>query len=181
MRRMACLVVVLILAACAEEPPAPLEHRFAERPARLVASSRLPDACIASLMQSLLWYRDQGATLTLEVKDPLDDGVLDGVVVAGEIGVIPDIFTDAPAYGADDALVGAHEEAETRVSLTIGGNIQGAEISLESCAPLVVAHEIGHALGLVDLYRVEPPNLMNDKLEHDVWQLNAEQLAWIGD
>ena len=187
MLRLLTLIVLTMLSACSQNSaPEVLEHRWPLRPANIVASTALPDACMESLVTAVLWFKDQGATFTLVAKDPLSDGVLAGVVVPGEIGVIPTHFTNAPAYDptvTDDGFGGAptaaeHTEEETRVSLTIGGSIQGAEISLESCAPLAVAHALGHALGLV---HVGGANLMNRDLSNVEWALTPEQLAWIAD
>lgn len=153
------------LVACADEgSEEELERRFIQRPVALIASTELEAECVASLMESLLWYRDRDATFTLEVSDS-SARVLQGFVVGGQVGVIP-------------AQLEENVRGQTRIALTAGGDIYGAEIQLAKCDALTVAHECGHSLGLV---HVAARNLMNRAIDHSDWLLNAEQLAWIPD
>lgn len=158
-------VLALVCACAADDPPGEmLEHRFTTRPVRLMASEELPGECLDSLTNAVLWFRQFGATLSLEVVDPLSR-VLNGVVVGGEAGIIP-------------GELGDNVRGSTRIALTPGGDIYGAEVTLAECDPLSVAHECGHVLGLV---HVDMVNLMFMAIEGADWILDAEQEAWIPD
>jgi hypothetical protein len=160
------LALVLLFSACAsDDPPGEvLEHRFATRPVRLMASDLLPDECKESLFNAVLWFRQWGATLTLQVVDS-SARVLNGIVVGGEAGIIP-------------GELGDNVRGSTRIALTPGGDIFGSEVTLAECDQLSVAHECGHVLGLV---HVDEKNLMHMAVDHADWLLDAEQKAWIPD
>jgi hypothetical protein len=157
--------LVLVAACAADEPDEALEHRFSARPMMLIASSELAAECLANLEAVVLWYREHGATLTLDVLDPLAH-VLNGFVVGGQVGIVP-------------GRLNANVRGQTRIALTAGGDIFGAEITLAFCDALSVAHECGHALGLVHVGRWD--NLMYPAIDHGGWDLDDQQLAFIED
>lgn len=163
MKRWAALV--LFTACAADEPDELLEHRFSARPVMLVASSELAAECLANLKAAVIWYQERGTTLTLVVLDPLAR-VLNGFVVGGQVAVVP-------------GRLNANVRGETRIALTAGGDIFGAEITLAFCDALSVTHECGHALGLVHVGRWE--NLMYPAIQHGGWDLDDVQLAFIED
>lgn len=163
----ACLLL-LLLAACAADDGGveQLRHRFSHRPVMLVASTDLPDECVESLDHAVLWYRDRSATLVLEHTDPRDP-VLNGIATAGEVGVLP-------------GKLSTGVRGETRLALSLTGEvIVAAEIVLAECDDITVAHEIGHALGLVHV--PQQGNLMFLATEGAGWALTDEQLRWVAD
>ena len=165
MKRAAALLPLWLAACAADEPDERLEHRFSARPVMLVASSELDPECLDGLKVAALWYRERGATLTLDVLDPLAR-VLNGFVVGGQVGVVP-------------GRLNRGVRGQTRLALTAGGDIFGAEITLAFCDELSVTHECGHALGLVHVG--DHDNLMFPSIEYDGWELDDEQLAFIED
>lgn len=159
------VLMIFLLACASNDPPGEvLEHRFTSRPVRLMASEELPEACILSLTNAVLWFRQFGATITLEVVDPLAR-VLNGVVVGGEAGIVPGRLSD-------------NVRGSTRIALTPLGDIYGSEVTLAECDELTVAHECGHVLGLV---HVDKTNLMHMAVDHADWLLDEEQQEWIPD
>jgi hypothetical protein len=159
------VALVLVCACAADDPPGEvLEHRFTTRPVRLMASEELPGECIDALTNAVLWFRQFGATLSLEVVDSLSR-VLNGVVVGGEAGIVP-------------GELGDNVRGSTRIALTPGGDIYGAEVTLSECDPLSVAHECGHVLGLV---HADKGNLMYLAIDGADWVLDQQQQTWIPD
>jgi hypothetical protein len=158
--------LALLLAACGGDDVEPelLEHRFASRPVRILASAELPDECQDALVEAVLWYRPLGATLTVEVAPP-SARALQGIAVGGEVGVVP-------------GFLSTNVRGETRIALTPGGDVFAAEITLATCDALTVAHEAGHALGLV---HVDSTNLMHRAIDHADWLLNNRQILWVRD
>ena len=105
-----------------------------------------------------------GATLTLEIEPP-SARALQGIAVGGEVGVVP-------------GFLNANVRGETRIALTPGGDVYAAEITLATCDALTVAHEAGHALGLV---HVDRKNLMHRAIDQADWLLNDRQILWVRD
>jgi hypothetical protein len=166
MRRFALLAALLPAAACANDDPDPvLAHRFATRPVAVQASVELPDACMTALDDAVAFFGAHGATLTLSVVEATAPSV-NGLPVGGVIGVLP---------GHLSTMV----HGETSLALTVGGNIFAAEVVLAACEPIAVAHELGHALGLVHVW--QPGDLMYPALDKGGFDLTVEQLAWIAD
>lgn len=161
------LLLLAMLCACtgADDEP-PLSARFTARPAVVQASSDLSDACMEALTDDVLWYRERGVTLAISIVEPDAPSQL-GIPVGGVIAV----HNGTPSK--PDA------GAETWPSLTIGGNIFYADVTLRTCDARAIAHELGHALGLVDTFI--QGNLMNQYLELGGWSLTESQLEWIED
>lgn len=120
--RVAYTLLVVLLASCAadEEVDAQPTARVASRPVLVQASSELSDECMEALVDDVLWYRDRGATLALSVVEPDAPSIL-GVPVSGVVAVHRGEPTDP------DAL------AETWRSLTVGGNVFYADVTLRTC------------------------------------------------
>jgi hypothetical protein len=165
-------VLVLFLMGCADEP----DHsepfaRFTSRPVLLQASSDLRDACFESIDQSIAFFRESGVTMAITVVDPGAPSV-NGIPVRGVIGIYPGVPQHLQAL------------AETKRAFTIGGDILAADIVLReanpySCEALAIAHELGHALGLVNTD--DAGNLMNGTFGLGGWSLTEAQLEWISD
>lgn len=163
-----CALALVLLCACAEDPPPEPTARFTPRPAHVQASSLLPDECLLALADAVAFWRGMDVAMSLAVVDPGATSQL-GIAVIGVIAVLPGKLATWPK------LV----HGETSYFHSIGGDILAAEIVPASCNTRVVAHEIGHALGLVD---VEAPwNLMHSELSLGGWLLTEDQRAWVDD
>lgn len=165
--RVASLAAVLCSCAAGTDDLEPQPTaRFASRPVVVQASAALPDECVESLLADIFWYRDQGVTFAISMVEPDAPSIL-GIPVGGVVAVHEGALTEP------DAL------AETWPSLTIGGNVFYADVTLKTCDQRAIAHELGHALGLAD--STIRGNLMIRGYELGGWDLTELQLAWITD
>jgi len=160
-------MLLLVLLGCADDVPLePLPtRRFLSRPVRVVQSEAFPEPCRRAAEEAVAYLRTQHVSMTLELR-PEGSPVFFGVVQGGTVVLVPALLSD-------------NLRAETRLARTIGGDIFAAEVSLALCDALTVAHELGHALGLVhvDLHG----NLMTLAISIGGWSLTEAQRAWIGD
>lgn len=157
----------LLLACDGPEEPQQLEHRFTLRPIRIAASSALPDECVEALDGVTRYLGSFGATAFLVVVDGLVEGEL---ATAGTIAVLP---------GTPSMRPGQIAHGETRLALTLGENIVGAEVILATCDPHAVTHEVLHGLGATHVSIVG--NLMHPELSLAGWTLTSAQIAWVRD
>lgn len=116
------------------------------------------------------FFRARGVTIVVHSADPLTTAALNGTAQPGVIAILPGSLAMRP---------GQRAHGETRHAVTVGGDIYGAEVTLASCDVQVVAHELGHALGLVHV--PARGNLMHAELGLGGWELSGEQVAWVGD
>lgn len=162
MRVAACF---LFCVACADEDVLAMS-RFSSRPAIVQASSDLSNECMEAITDDVLWYRERGVTMAVSIVEPDAPSQL-GVPVGGVIAVHSGTPTEPYAL------------AETLRALTVGGNVFYADVTLRTCDARAIAHELGHALGLVDTSI--RGNLMNWYFEDGGWSLTESQLDWIAD
>lgn len=149
---------------CADDPSEPVpSRRFVGRPVRVVQSDAFSERCQAAAREAVAYLRMQQVSMTLEVQ-PAGASIFFGVVQGGTVALVPAKLSD-------------NVRAETRLARTVGGEIYAAEVSLALCDALTVAHELGHALGLVHVDLRE--NLMAYAIVLGGWSLTDLQRAWI--
>lgn len=166
------LLTFLLLAGCASVPipsdgvhriePIASGHSWQHRPVDVLIDSELPDKCLDSILSGLLFWHAAGV-------DYLRPKVVDSA--AGEFGQI--------VVRADDMREDAIEKGYLAVTWMVLNDqdlwVRHADIFLVpfGCNPLVAAHELGHAVGLVE-HSDDPLNLMHPSPQ--AFGLTAEQL-----
>ena len=160
------------LCACTPQPPTtpvePLHWRSGAYPIELRVSSALDSCEAASVLAAVTWLeartdRDLFAPITVPPTDP----AVIGLAVEGVISIAPAERLSTPRTAG-----------ETRRPVYVGTRvIHSATIDVSVCSPGVVAHELGHGLGLDhvdDADRLMFPVILGG------WGLSDGELAQMG-
>jgi hypothetical protein len=165
-------LLLLTLAACAPADDADQPWpRFATRPVHVQASSELPVQCQLAVAASVAFWRERGVSMDAEVVEPWLPSQI-GVPVAG-------VLTIKPGKPSSHDPLNRHPWAEVIRTLTIGGDIYWAEMTLDTCDLMAILHEVAHGLGLPD--NDVRGNLMNRNLAKGGLALTDEQLDHVAD
>jgi len=149
--------LAILIAGCGAGPV--YKHWGSVRPVIVTVDSSLPDECEAVIAGQLQWWASFVSYLEYE-----SEALHARRARFGEITI-----TDGTFAGAVVAL--------TVRSYTPLGQMLTADISLGACRANTVRHELGHALGLPDLYEGWEGNVMCYSIECDGESLTPEQIA----
>lgn len=168
--RAAWLSLACVLAACvgAESNAVHYRGRFTARPVRVVIAPG-PWECLPTFERVQAWYASLRVRMTLEpaqFDSPLEQATPGTVLVVwGQLS--------------------AGKRGETLRMPTLLGDIRAALVTLAlgECRESVIAHELGHALGLKDVWGA-PGNLMCGSvtcIEESERTYTPAQHAWIAE
>jgi hypothetical protein len=141
------------------------------RPVAVLVDAGMPSACIEAAFIGVSWWTDQGVDYLAPELVPSTHPAVIGVPRAGEVGITSGPLT-APAVGLTQWTAA-------------GGLMHDAIVTLDfeddGCVWQVAAHELGHALGLRDLYgREDWENVMlGVTLRRDTYVLTPKQLEQV--
>jgi hypothetical protein len=106
-----------------------------DRPVKVLVSQDMTPVCHEATEEALSWWEEQVDYLEVEWVPGYDPAVI-GVPHVGEIGI---------NHGALSPGIGGLTQWDTYGHT---GYMVSASVTIADCKPLIVAHEIGHALGL---------------------------------
>lgn len=171
----AFITVLLLVVGCAHDPypdaptgKSPEAHWCpAQRPAHVIVSDALPEACHVAVAEAVEWWRSQGVDYLT-------------VAVVPDEETTPDELRPRYIQVIAEAPEGQGVAGDARYHRTSPSCLDGAEVRL---APFycregynTAAHELGHALGLTHHDSIH--NLMFYAGAHQ-WELDELQRDWV--
>ena len=164
------IVLVLLFGSCAAAPAPWGPHHWNEsaRPVHVLVSDGLDAQCRAAVDEGLAFWMEQGVGyLSVEHVGPGHPAV-NGLPRYREIGIGPGPLSDGAV-------------AQTFRQFSSQG-VYAADITLltpEGCTSQTVAHELGHALGLDDLYEVSLIDRLMFWATAGGWKVSAEEQEFV--